>query len=451
MGIAGLASGPGDDGAAFCSPPEGGRSLSGSRGRRFVNFGAIYVAQGLPMGFAVFAVPAWLAEAKVRTADIGIVSATTMLPWAFKVVWAPLVDKFKYRAMGRFRAWIMGAQFGLVASTVALLSIPSPQAHLRALAGALFSQALFASMSDVAGDGLAIEVLPNGERGLANAVMSGAQAAGNVIGGAGLAAVLAAAGFRAAAGLELLLLSAVCAPTHLLRERPGERLLPWTRGAPALVAADCAPLPLAGSARLLARSVLARASMRAAVVWIAVYFLSGCLGILMTASAVRDYGFRQAEYASLGALALAPTLVGALVAGRLADRRGRAPVVAGALVLGAVSWAGFGLLSPQWSVKGVWIVQAIAVGAASGAVLTVLTALFMDLAEPRIAATQFAICMGLGNLGSVLGRASAGALEARFPLATLALTAGGALSVLAFWTATWTARSPAISPLPGKV
>jgi PAT family beta-lactamase induction signal transducer AmpG len=426
-------------------------TLSDSSAGRFVNFAAIYVAQGLPMGCAVFAVPAWLAEAGIPTADIGIIGATTMLPWAFKVVWAPLVDRYKFRSMGRFRAWIMGAQLGLVASTVALLWLPSPLAHLRALAGVVSTQALFASMSDVAGDGLAIEVLPIGERGLANAVMSGGQAAGNVIGGAGLSVVLAAAGFRATAGLSLLLLSAVCAPTFLLRERPGERLLPWTRGAPALVAADRAPLALAGSARLAARSVLAPPSARALVVWIAVYFLSGCLGILMTASAVRDHGFRQAEYASLGALALAPNLIGALAGGRLADRTGRAPVIAGALAFGAVSWAGFGLLSPQWCVKGVWVVQALAMGAASGAALTVLTALFMDLAEPRVAATQFAICMALGNLGSVLGRASAGALEARVPLARLALGAGAALAGLAFWTANWTAKSPAISPLPRKV
>jgi MFS transporter, PAT family, beta-lactamase induction signal transducer AmpG len=330
---------------------------------------------------------------------------------------------------------------------VALLSLASPLGHVRALAGALFAQALFASLSDVAGDGLAVEVLPNRQRGLANAVMSGAQAAGNVIGGAGLSAVLARAGFRAAAGLSLLLLLAACAPTVLLRERPGERLLPWTRGEPALVAADRTPLALAGSARLLARSVLARPSARALAVWIAVSFLSGCLGILMTASAVRDHGFRPAEYASLGALALVPNLIGAFAGGRLADRRGRAPVVAGALVLDAVSWAGFGLISPQWSIKGVWVVQALATGAASGALFTVLTALFMDLAEPRLAATQFALCMALGNLGSVLGRASAGALEARFPLAGLALAAGAALAALAFWTAT----SPAIPPTPRKV
>jgi PAT family beta-lactamase induction signal transducer AmpG len=312
---------------------------------------------------------------------------------------------------------------------------------------ALFAQALFASMSDVAGDGLAVEVLRIGERGLANAVMSGGQAAGNVIGGAGLSAVLAGAGFRAAAGLSLVLLLAACAPTVFLRERPGERLLPWTRGAPTLVAADGAPLALAGSARLLARSVLARPSAQALVVWIVMFFLSGGLGILMTAAAIRDHGFRQAEYASLGAFALAPNLIGAFAGGRLADRRGRAPVAAGALVLGAISWAGFGLLSSQWSIKGVWIAQALVAGAASGALFTVLTALFMDLAEPRIAATQFATYMALGNLGSVLGRASAGALEARFPLARLALAAGAALTVLAFWTA----RSRAISPLPRKV
>jgi PAT family beta-lactamase induction signal transducer AmpG len=420
-------------------------SLSDSSARRLVNFGAIYFAQGLPMGFAVFAVPAWLAEARMPTAAIGMVGATTMLPWAFKVVWAPLVDRFKYRPMGRFRAWILGAQLGLVASTVSLMSVPAPLAHLRALAGVFFAQALFASMSDVAGDGLAVEVLLDRERGLANAVMSGAQAVGNVVGGAGLSAVLAVAGFRAAAAVSLVLLVVACTPTILLRERPGERLLPWTPGAPTLTPADRAPLALAGSARLLVRSILAGPSARALVAWIAVYFLSGCLGILMTAAAVREHGFRQAEYASLGALAVVPNLMGAFAAGRLADQRGRGPVVAGALVLGAVSWAAFGLLAPLWSVKEVWIVQALVAGAASGAFLTVLTALFMDLTEPRVAATQFATCMALGNLGSVLGRASAGTLETHFPLAKLALAAGVTLAVLALWMA----KSPASTPLAG--
>jgi PAT family beta-lactamase induction signal transducer AmpG len=255
--------------------------------------------------------------------------------------------------------------------------------------------------------------------------------------------VLASVGFRVAAGILLVLLSGACIPTVLLRERPGERLLPWMRGTAALVAADRTPLAFATSVRWVARSVLARPSVRGLVVWISAYLLSGCLGILMTASAVRDHGFRQAEYSLLGALALGPNLIGAMAGGRLADRRGRAPVVVGALILGALSWTGFGLLSTLWAIKGVWVVQALAAAFASGALLTVLTAFFMDLAEPGIAATQFAICMALGNLGSVLGRASAGALEARFPLATLALAAGAVLAVLAIWTAKSAATLPA--------
>src|SRR5580698_4790558 len=112
----------------FLSSPS---TLSDSSARRFINFGAIYFAEGLPMGFAVFAVPAWLVEARMPTAEVGMLSAATMLPWACKVVWAPLVDRFKYRPMGRFRAWIIGAQLGLVASTVALLSLPSPLVHVQ--------------------------------------------------------------------------------------------------------------------------------------------------------------------------------------------------------------------------------------------------------------------------------------------------------------------------------
>jgi hypothetical protein len=62
-------------------------------------------------------------------------------------------------------------------------------------------------------------------------------------------------------------------------------------------------------------------------------------------------------------------------------------------------------------------------------------------------ATQFAICMALGNLGSVLGRASAETLEAYFPLAKLAFVAGAFLAALALWTA----KVPASSPLARTV
>ena len=419
-----------------------GAALSESSTRRFVLFGAIYLAQGLPMGFAVFTVPAWLAEAGVPTTDIGVVGAMTMLPWAFKVIWAPLVDRFKYRPMGRFRAWILGAQIGLCAGTVALLSLPSPLSHLRALGAALFVQALFASMSDVAGDGLAIEVLPDGERGLANAVMFGSQALGNVIGGAGLSAVLTATGFRVTATVELGLLVAMCAPTLALRERPGERLLPWTRGAPVPSPADGVRLELGSSLALLFRALRARRSARAITVWVTAYVLSGSLGILMTTAAIRDHGWHKAEYASLGAMGLVPYLLGAFVGGRLADRRGRATVTAGALLICATFAAGFGLLAPFWPIKGVWIAQALGAAAGNGVLLTVLTALFMDLAEPGISATQFAICMALGNLGSVLGRAAAGALEARFSLSSISIAAGATLAALAWWMTRPEARDP---------
>jgi PAT family beta-lactamase induction signal transducer AmpG len=408
-------------------------ALSDSRARRLVSFGAIYLAQGLPMGFAVFAVPAWLAEARVPTSDIGKASAMTMLPWAFKLVWAPLVDRWRLRAMGRFRAWILGAQLGLCATTLALSTLPSPIAHLRSLAGLLFAQALFASMSDVAGDGLAIEVLKDDERGVANAVMSGAQAAGNALGGAGLSLVLTASGFHVAASVELTLLLAMCTPTVLLRERPGERLLPWTRGAAVLTPADDVRLELRGAASLLVRALRSSMSMQALAVWVAAYAVAGALGVVMTAAAVRDHAWSKAEYASLGAMALAPYLLGAFVGGRLADRHARARVVAAALLVSAASAACFGALAPFWGVKGVWVANAAVSALGNGMLITVLTALFMDLAEPGIAATQFAVCMALGNLGSVLGRAAAGTLEARVPLAALLLAAGAVLAALAWW------------------
>ena len=86
---------------------------------------ALYVAQGIPYGFVTVTLAAWVASRGASEGQVGDLAAFSMLPWAFKWLWAPLVDRFSHAHMGRRRPWILLAQGLLVVGAGLLALAPS--------------------------------------------------------------------------------------------------------------------------------------------------------------------------------------------------------------------------------------------------------------------------------------------------------------------------------------
>ena len=78
---------------------------------RFSTLCALYFAQGFPWGFMTVALVAYLGEQGITLEETGQLLAMAILPWTFKLFWAPLIDTINYPAMGRRRPWILFAQF----------------------------------------------------------------------------------------------------------------------------------------------------------------------------------------------------------------------------------------------------------------------------------------------------------------------------------------------------
>jgi PAT family beta-lactamase induction signal transducer AmpG len=139
-------------------------------------------SSGLPLGIVLYTVPYWMQQEGVDIKTIGLVTAA-QVPYAFKFVWSPLMDRFAPR-WGRRRAWILGGQAMLAACLAALaLSAGHPSAGLVALLTLLLS---FASATqDIAYDAYTVDVLRPEERGLAvgarNAFARGAMYLGRVL------------------------------------------------------------------------------------------------------------------------------------------------------------------------------------------------------------------------------------------------------------------------------
>ena len=157
--------------------------LTESRNLRFVTFFILYVAQGLPFGLVNTALPAYLAEAGRNPAEIASFSLIAGLPWLFKLLAGPMMDRWTWLSLGRRRPWVIIMLLGLVVVGVAFAAFPNGLESLVLLTTLCFLLNAFAASSDVAIDGMAIDVLEREEHGRANAFMAFGQTAGIAGGG----------------------------------------------------------------------------------------------------------------------------------------------------------------------------------------------------------------------------------------------------------------------------
>ena len=96
-------------------------------------------SSGLPLALAGTALQTWLTIDNVDIATIGFFSLVG-LPYTFKFLWAPLMDRFEPPILGRRRGWLVLCQIGL-AGSLALISTlkPAEETQLVALAALLIA------------------------------------------------------------------------------------------------------------------------------------------------------------------------------------------------------------------------------------------------------------------------------------------------------------------------
>jgi MFS transporter, PAT family, beta-lactamase induction signal transducer AmpG len=127
-------------------------------------------ASGLPSQIIDAPLKAWLATSGVDVAAITQLSAAAMLPYAFKFVWSPLLDRYAPPFLGRRRGWLLITQIALVIS-IALMAIqqPSPN-NLQVMTIIAVAIGFFSASQDIATDAYRTDVLEKLEMGAGAAV-----------------------------------------------------------------------------------------------------------------------------------------------------------------------------------------------------------------------------------------------------------------------------------------
>ena len=387
-------------------------ALSEHRNLRFSALFLLYVAQGLPFGLIDFALPAWLAQNGASAAAIGGVLAMIVLPWTFKLAYGFIMDRYAFLAMGRRRPWIILGQAGLVAALVAMALANPGAGQIGMIAGFAFFIGLSSAFQDVAVDGLAVDILPEGEIERVNGLMFGGQAIG-IAGGAALSGYLLAYHGLPAATLALAaIIAAILALVLMVRERPAERLLPWTAGMASQRNLD---LHLGAFGPIIRNLLSAMFTRHTLILVPALMAVSAAWGIFLGLAplfSANILGWEKAAYSGWSGQAnLVAGLAGGLLFGVAATRWGaRRVFIAGALMASAAAAAMLGL-QDQWA-NPVILIGAIFTFTAL-AVLRAVTSgsLAMRLCTPAVAATQFAVFMAILNLGRTFATASLGWLD----------------------------------------
>ena len=349
------------------------RSIYGSR--KILCLLGLGFSSGLPLALTGSTLQAWMMTEHVDLTVIGIFSLAG-LPYALKVLWAPLMDRFSPPWLGRRRGWIISAQV-LLAITIFGLSLCSPSRMPLVLAVFALFTAFLSASQDIVIDAYRTDVLTEKELGPG--------------------AATAVVGYR----LALLVSGALAL---ILSDH-----LPWRSVYMCMAAIMLACVPLTLAAPEPAEKAVRPRSMREAVLgplseyfrrpgaleillFIMVYKLGDAMAGAMTTPFLLDIGFSPSDVGFVNkAFGLVSTIVGTLAGGAVIVRIGIARalwIFAFLQVLPHLALTALALAGRSYP----FMIAAIgAENIAGGMGTAAFTAFMMSLCDKRFTATQYAL------------------------------------------------------------
>jgi PAT family beta-lactamase induction signal transducer AmpG len=389
--------------------------LAESPASRYFSFSLLYFAQGVPEGLTFFAIPAFLAMNDVSPLVIGSYLAMAGLPWSFKLVLAPLMDRFTIKSMGRKRPWVIFGQIGLVCSFMSLSLIPNPLSHTGILMAMGFIISFFGCFQDVATDGMAVDVIPLDEQARANGLMWGAKAIGASVSLAAGTYIINRFGFSTGVLVPAVFTSLLIMVPVFFIERRGEKRLPWSRGEASLETRLLQPANFKAILRDTYLASTRYSSLFLLAVCILVGIAAGYGQTLLPIFTIQELDWSNGDYSNLFASAsVVGGLLGMLIAGALVDFFGKKKMLFIYATLWMLSIGGFLFYQSMWFTSGIASLTIFAVTAMEIFTFIALFALCMAHCWKRVSATQFTLYMTVANLGRSAGSGAVGYVKEAF-------------------------------------
>jgi MFS transporter, PAT family, beta-lactamase induction signal transducer AmpG len=395
-------------------------------------------ASGLPLLLSSETLKTWMTIEKVDLGVIGLFSLVA-LPYSFKFVWSPFLDRFVPPFLGRRRGWLVISQIALTLA-IAAMSWQQPQQSLKLLAINAMIIAFFSATQDIACDAYRTDVLEEREMGAGAAIFVLGYRIALLVTGS-LALILAD---RYSWQLVYLCLAGVMAisvtfslwaPEPKLEENPPQDL------------AEAIWLPFQ---EFFQRSGVMRGVL---IIGFIIFYKLGdtLLGNMVNPFLIQT-GFSATDIGTIkGGMGLFATIIGVLTGGSLLSQLGinRSLWIFGGLQ--AISNMSYFILA-QLGYNYSFMVLAINIeNFCAGLGTAAFVAFLMSLCDRRFSATQYALLSSLPAIGRDLISASAGEIAKIagwqfFFLITLLAALPGLLLLPYF--APW--KSQAVIVIPNK-
>ncbi|MBL0105421.1 MAG: MFS transporter [Bacteroidetes bacterium] len=390
-------------------------ALSDNAFLRYFNFVALYFAQGVPEGMLFFGIPAWMAMNGKTPGEIASFAVVAGLPWSFKFIVAPLMDRYTYLPMGRKRPWVILGQLGLILSCIGMASVPDPLHNLNQFMFAAFVVSFFGAFQDVATDGMAIDIIPGDQQARANGLMWGSKIIGTSVSLALGSWVLKQYSFTAA----ILMLAAMIGVTMLapifLTERRGEKVMPWSAGKPS---PETEKIQL-HSWKIIFKSLYRVFRLRNSILLTLILFITqgayNYMGTLLPIFTVKELGWTNVAYSQFFATAkLMGGIGGMLIGGYLIDRFGKKQMMSVYFILMILLTASFAYMKASWANTSFIYTFMITYNVLDTFATIGIFAISMQCCWKKVSASQFTLYMTISNLGRIALAALIGPIKENF-------------------------------------
>ena len=341
---------------------------------------------GLPLALTGATLQAWLSVAQIDIRSIGLYSLIA-IPYTFKFIWAPVLDRWAFPILGRRRGWMLFFQ-ALIAIFIWCMATTGPEMNLMLLALFAFMTAFTSASQDIVFDAYRTDLLSPAERGTGAGISITGYRIGMLVSGAFALVLADRIGWGNTYRLMALLMLLSIIVT-ILSPDPGHKTRPPSN----LKEAVWGPLS----------QFFLRPGAMSYLLLIVFYKLGDAFaGTLSTAFLIKGMGFSPTAVGTINkGMGLLCTVAGALWGGALTGKLGlyRALFLFG--ILQAISNLAFMALAVTGK-SYTMMALAVAVENLSGGMGTAaFVAFLMALCHRSFTATQYALLSAVAAVGRI--------------------------------------------------
>ena len=346
--------------------------IDNTRGLKYFLFGSLYFSEGLMIAITTVATSLYLREKGVSIPVTTLIIGIVNIPWMLKFVWGPVIDYFI--RFGRKTFIILGGV--LTVLSMVLVSFLDPSISLIPFTLLIFLSHVGIGFIDVSADAWAIDVSTDKDRGKINGSMFAGQYSAWALGAALYPLIGSQYGYHSVYLINALLILFILLVPLVIKEtvigKVKEKI-----------------------ASLVLKEFKAKTVLLVALFSPLVFMNEGIMSFIIPIYMRDGLNLSDVQIGFIAMILPVFLAVGSLVGGVVTDKIGRKSALYLFIGLNMVFVASLIFADSWWKLSVIYGVIGFLMGGHS----TVSCALFMDVTNPRIGATQYGILTGIANVG----------------------------------------------------